>query len=72
MGYSIRTKRYRYTEWVKFDVKRFKADWKKRYARELYDHLIDQNEDMNIADRAELQIVVRNLRKKLILGWRYS
>lgn len=72
MGYSIRTKRYRYTEWVNFDVKNFKINWKKVYARELYDHLIDKEEDMNIVDREELKNVVLTLRKKLILGWRYA
>lgn len=72
MGYSIRTKRYRYTEWIKFDPKNFKADWNMVYARELYDLLIDEKENMNLADREELKNVVLNLRKKLILGWRYT
>lgn len=72
MGYSIRTKRYRYTEWVRFDVNNFKIDWKKVYGRELYDHQIDPKEDLNLADREELKYVQGYLRQKLILGWRYA
>lgn len=72
MGYSIRTKRYRYTEWVGFDATRFKINWKKIYGRELYDHLIDVKEDLNLADREELKNLTKTLKKKLILGWRYA
>lgn len=64
--------RYRYTEWVKFDAKTFKMDWKKIYASELYDHLIDPKENFNLVDRNEIKHVVEDLRKKLILGWRYA
>lgn len=72
MGYSIRTKRYRYTEWVKFDLRRVTPNWKKVYARELYDRLIDPREDMNLADRNEMKNVTEKLRRQLILGWRYA
>lgn len=72
MGYSMRTKRYRYTEWVKFDPRNYTVDWKKVYATELYDHLIDPKENMNLADRDELKTVIQNLRKQLIMGWRYA
>jgi iduronate 2-sulfatase len=43
MGYSIRTDRFRYTEW---------RDWKsgKTIARELYDHVADPSETKNVAD----------------------
>lgn len=72
MGYSIRTKRYRYTEWVKFDITNFTIDWQKVYGRELYDHLIDPKEDLNLSDREQLKNVTTLLRTKLILGWRYA
>lgn len=71
MGYSIRTEQHRYSEWVKFNLDNFTADWKKTYGRELYDHLIDPAENMNLVDRPDLRNVINILRKQLILGWRY-
>jgi arylsulfatase A-like enzyme len=47
MGYSIRTDRYRYTEWVKA------SDHTKVTARELYDHQTDPGETKNIANDAK-------------------
>ena len=44
MGYSIRTDRYRYTEW-----RRFASG--KVMARELYDHDTDPEETINLVDR---------------------
>jgi len=45
MGYSLRTSRFRYTEW---------RDWKsgRPVARELYDHRVDSSEAVNIAGKA--------------------
>lgn len=38
MGYSVTTKRYRYTEWVKFLRKPvYKPDWNTLIGTELYD-----------------------------------
>lgn len=48
MGYSVRTKRYRYTEWVSFNYTLFTIDWNKVYGSELYDHLIDPDESNNL------------------------
>ncbi len=47
MGYSIRTERFRYTEW---------RDWKsgETVARELYDHQADPDETRNVADDSRL------------------
>lgn len=42
MGYSIRTERYRYTEWREFES----GDV---IARELYDHDVDPDENINVA-----------------------
>ncbi|KAJ8931406.1 hypothetical protein NQ314_015678 [Rhamnusium bicolor] len=72
MGYSMKTKRYRYAEWVKFNPKNFTIDWTTRYGRELYDHLLDPKENMNLSDRPELNAVIKKLRNKLILGWRHE
>lgn len=72
MGYSLRTSRHRYTEWVLFDRKSFKPDWKYVIARELYDHQVDLEENINIADRSVMSETVRALSMQLRAGWRYS
>lgn len=48
MGYSVRTKRFRYTEWVSFNNKLFTIDWNIIYGLELYDHIIDSEESNNL------------------------
>lgn len=72
MGYSIRTKRYRYTEWVKFNNTNFTPDWTVNYGKELYDHMIDPGENLNLALRPQLDFVTKTLHKQLVLGWRYA
>ncbi|XP_021204789.1 iduronate 2-sulfatase [Bombyx mori] len=48
MGYSIRTKRYRYTEWISFNNTLFTKNWNNNYGIELYDHIIDPIESKNL------------------------
>lgn len=72
MGYSIRTKRYRYTEWIKFNNTNFTPDWMDNHGKELYDHMIDPDENLNLASRPQLHFVTNALHKQLVLGWRYS
>jgi iduronate 2-sulfatase len=61
MGYSIRTDRYRLTEW---------ADEKKGFrAVELYDHNVDAGENVNVANKPENAKVVEELTKLLHGGW---
>ena len=62
MGHSIRTDRYRYTEWAEPD--------KEPAARELYDHKLDPEENVNIANLPENKAVVIELARKLHAGWR--
>lgn len=38
MGYTMRTDRYRYTEWVRWNGSALAPVWSERVARELYDH----------------------------------
>lgn len=71
MGYSLRTKRYRYIEWIHFNHTTCKGNWSEVYDKELYDHKIDPNENMNLVYLDELQPLVKVLNKQLILGWRY-
>ena len=57
MGHSMRTDRYRYTEWVGLD-----GDVK---GRELYDHLTDPLELVNLAADSRSANTVRRLAKQL-------
>ena len=41
MGYTMRTARYRYTEWVKWNGSTLAPIWSQLEAAELYDHLHD-------------------------------
>ena len=63
MGYTMKTDRYRYTEW------RNKSSGAV-YARELYDHLTDPEENYNIAGRPENAGLVLELAAALDAGWR--
>jgi len=58
MGYSIRTDRYRYTEW---------RDWRtgETVAQELYDHEQDPIESVNLADRDSMKETKAQLAERL-------
>lgn len=71
MGYTMRTERYRYTEWIRFNHKKFVPNWLKVYGRELYDHFIDPDENFNLSELNEMKTIVKDLSQKLRLGWRY-
>lgn len=71
MGYSINTERYRYTQWVEFDHRNCLPIWNNSFEEELYDHLLDRDENLNFASRTELKGIISNLRKRLHLGWKY-
>ena len=63
MGYSMRTERYRYTEWQDFgsgDV----------LERELYDHAEGQAEIENLAGDSRYKPTIANLSTRLRAGWR--
>ncbi|MFQ5569189.1 MAG: sulfatase [Rhodothermales bacterium] len=62
MGYSIRTDRHRYVEWMNWDTKEY-------VAYELYDHRTDPDENENIAGVPEQAALVEVLSKKLRAGW---
>ena len=61
MGYTMRTDRYRFTEWVKKG---------KVIARELYDHADAELDLVNIADRPEQAELVKQLSEQRQAGWR--
>jgi len=59
-GYSIRTERYRYTEWRNKEGR--------IVARELYDHFNDSNETVNIV--TDNEVLVQSLSQQLKMGWK--
>jgi iduronate 2-sulfatase len=63
MGYTIRTKRYRYTEWLDFKTRNM-------LSRELYQHPNDSVETVNLVDKRHYTQEVRRLSKMLHAGWR--
>ena len=71
MGYSIRTDRYRYTEWVRFLGKPvYKPDWTTEYGVELYDHQTDPQENVNLINDHRYAATRRQLSHRLRAGWR--
>lgn len=62
MGYTIRTDRYRYTEWAQ--------PGEEPVGIELYDHGSDPDENVNVAHRPENDELVRKLQELLHAGWR--
>ena len=63
MGYSMRTDRYRYTEWQQ-------RKGGKVLTTELYDHKNDAAENENIADKPEMKTTISRLSKMLEAGWK--
>jgi iduronate 2-sulfatase len=61
MGYSMRTDRYRFTQWL-VPGTGFRA-------HELYDHRSDPDENINLAAHAEHEKLVDDLKAKLDAGW---
>lgn len=63
IGYTVRTRNCRYTEWKHIKSGEVRA-------RELYDHVKDPDENVNVADQPEYATTVRNLAAILKKGWR--
>ena len=61
-GYSIRTERYRYTEWGNHGSR----------GKELYDYQSDPHETENIAQRQENAVLVAHLSEQLAAGWQQA
>merc|ERR1712151_82684 len=65
MGYTMRTDRYRYTEWVRWNGTALRPIWSDLRARELYDHEKDLGhwtdpdgfENVNLAAHADKQLI---------------
>ncbi len=65
MGYSIRTKRYRYTEWYKSYKSTMKRNEKNVVARELYDYETDPLETRNLVKNKKYADVLKEHKKIL-------
>jgi arylsulfatase A-like enzyme len=63
MGYTVRSDRFRYTEWQERDTGEV-------LARELYDHRADPQENVNAVARPEVAESVACLSVTLHRGWR--
>jgi len=61
-GRSVKTPRYRYTEW--------KEEEGNVYARMLYDHQADPYENVNVAELPANAELVQRLTGMLAAGWR--
>lgn len=72
MGYSMRTDKYRYTEWARFDHKKFRPNWSDLLGVELYFHEIDPREDYNVASDPMYTDLILELSASLHKGWRYA
>ena len=57
---SMRTNRYRYTEWGRSGI----------FGRELYDYKMDPHEEVNFVDLPEYADIVEDLSLKLRAGWK--
>ncbi|KAK2146747.1 hypothetical protein LSH36_584g01041 [Paralvinella palmiformis] len=73
MGYTMRTDRYRYTEWMLYDDARFKnLGVIHMNSVELYDHEKDPEENHNFAFDPEYKEIRQALHKQLEGGWRHA
>ncbi|MBI4581035.1 MAG: sulfatase [Planctomycetes bacterium] len=77
MGYSMRTDRYRYTEWVQHEKGEPRGDFAsgaspdaKFVGVELYDHKADPDENVNLANQPDAKATTAELAKMLHGGWK--
>ncbi len=64
MGYTMRTDKYRYTEWRK------RNNLSDVVARELYDHRRNNNENENVINKAANKAAVEELAAMIKSGWK--
>jgi iduronate 2-sulfatase len=63
MGYSMRTDRYRFTRWQAHN------DPTDVVALELYDHIKDPDENINLAVHPIYQDLIERLTQQYLKGW---
>jgi iduronate 2-sulfatase len=77
IGYSMRTTRYRYTEWLHFNGTILHGDFSRRVGRELYDHEhddggnhdFDKFENENVVEDPANAQLVSQLHDMLVKGF---
>jgi len=73
MGYSMRTDKYRYTEWIFYDDAAHQPLWKRnRLYAELYNHVTDPEENNNVAEDERYSTIRKRLHRQLRNGWRMA
>ncbi|XP_048512115.1 iduronate 2-sulfatase isoform X2 [Athalia rosae] len=72
MGYTIKTKEYRYTTWLAFNHSTAKADWTTMVAEELYHNKLDVEENINLVTTQKFSMIKEELRIQLKNGWRQA
>lgn len=67
MGYSLRTKDYRYTMWLNDFTTRDAFEERKIYAEELYDYRKDPLETINVVGEVDYSAVKNELKRKMLV-----
>ena len=69
MGYTMRTEKYRFTQWMNYDRHNYTRS-QKTGPTELYDHSIDPQENVNRAGNPQYRTIKQELQRQLWEGWR--
>lgn len=70
MGYTIRTRKYRYTAWYPFNHNTTRANWNITIAEELYNHEFHSEEIQNLASEKLFFKIKNKLKTQMKNGWR--
>ena len=69
LGYTVRDKQFRYTEWLNFNNKTFCPDFKTILGKELYHIVKDPENNENVVGKAEYTEVVHKYSSLLRVAW---
>uniref|UniRef100_T1JGG9 Iduronate 2-sulfatase n=1 Tax=Strigamia maritima TaxID=126957 RepID=T1JGG9_STRMM len=72
MGYTMRTHKYRFTQWIGFDTSHCRGNWSDIIGTELYNKQIDVLEDNNLAGNVTYKDIIKELSNELKAGWRHA
>ena len=70
MGYTVRMDKYRYTEWRAYDDVLYAPIGDSSGEEELYDHVNDPDENVNVAYDQKYSGIRKQLQQELRQGWR--
>ena len=63
MGYSARFARFRYTQWVPYNITIMQANLNETVVEELYDYANDPKGNINLAKRPKFESLIAKFRK---------